>query len=130
MVCYIQQEDSAPVRQNTKGSYQNTLEVQGYVECCSGKEDKTIREKVYVVRKLGQPLLGRPAIERLKLLSRVDFVVTNTETGRIPMETQYQDVFQKSWDISRGVPHTSERRHGSFRSEYTTQNDNAFIPKS
>ena len=94
MVCYTQQEDSAvPVGKTLRGPNTTHLEVQGYVECCLRKEDKTIREKVYVVRKLGQPLLDRPAIERLKLLSRVESVATNTETGRIPIETQYRDVF-------------------------------------
>ena len=50
-----------------------------------GKQDKEVEETVYVVKNLLHPLIGRPAIEGLNLVTKVDLVRTTEDiTAQFP----------------------------------------------
>jgi hypothetical protein len=48
-----------------------------------------LSQRLSVIKHLSQPLLGRPAIEKLQLLRRVDALLTDW----LQMTTQYSEVF-------------------------------------
>ena len=50
----------------------------------------TTEEKIYVIENVRKPLLGRPAITALKLLSRIDSVVEQEES----LIKQFHSVFK------------------------------------
>jgi len=59
-----------------KGAGNNNLTVLGYAEVTISNNKSTIKENVYVVDNLTTPLLGKPAITNLGLISFVDSVGT------------------------------------------------------
>ena len=60
------------------------LEVMGFARLLLGRGGKQTMEKVYVVKNLSTPLLGRPAIVALGLLIRVDSIDMETLKARYP----------------------------------------------
>ena len=82
---------TAPDR-NLHGPNKNLLDVTGYFVCRLQKGECSVEDKVYVVENLSNPLLGRPAIEKLNLLSRIESVRSDKLVPSIV--TEYSDVFQ------------------------------------
>lgn len=93
--------DDAPIRtilsppdKTLKGPNQKPLDVAGSFTCHLQKGDRKIEDRVYVVKDVSHPLLGRPAIERLGLLSKIDWVTTDSASQEARIVSQYPDVFK------------------------------------
>ena len=65
-----------PPQKVLKGPSQNALPVKGQFTGNLALGDHSSKQEVYVVNKLRQPLLGRPAIEALGLLARIREIET------------------------------------------------------
>lgn len=63
-----------PSQKSLKGPNNARLDVVGQFLSTLQRGDKTVQETVYVIKQLTQPLLGRPSIEKLGILSRIDTV--------------------------------------------------------
>ena len=61
-------------KKSLRGPNQMPLEIVGEFPCRLERGDTSVQDTVYVVKRLTSPLLGRPAIERMGLVSRVDRV--------------------------------------------------------
>ena len=68
-----------PAMKTLSGASCTTLQVKGQFNATLKYRDKETTEEVYVVRMLNRPLLGRPAIEALGLVQRVNAVQTKTD---------------------------------------------------
>eukprot|EP00118_Oscarella_pearsei_P023104 m.272463 g.272463 ORF g.272463 m.272463 type:complete len:1311 (+) comp40563_c0_seq3:40-3972(+) len=65
-------KELTPTDQVLRGPSQHRLSAAGTFEALIAKDSTVIQETVYVVKNLRLPLLGRPAIEKLGILRRVD----------------------------------------------------------
>ena len=68
-----------PTRKTLSGPSSKTLPVKGQFTATLRHQDREVTEEVFVVRRLRHALLGRPAIESLGLLCRLDNVQTETD---------------------------------------------------
>ena len=62
-----------------KGAGNNPLEVIGVSEVTISTNSKSVQEKLYVVKNLVTPLLGKPAISKLGLLNSIDEIQVDTD---------------------------------------------------
>ena len=83
----------SPPTKTLKGPNQKPLDVVGSFTCHLQKGDRRIEDRVYVVKDVSQPLLGRPAIERLGLLSRIESITTDSTGQEARIVSQYPDIF-------------------------------------
>ena len=67
-------------KKNLQGPGSNTLAVQGKFTAVVTYKRKKVTEDIYVIQNLRTPLLGRPAIEKLGLLSRVNNIEEKSST--------------------------------------------------
>ena len=72
-----------------KGPDRQPLRVVGQFRCRLGTGQNEVKETLFVVENLTQPLLGRPAIENLALVSRINSVATEENT----FVSEYPEVF-------------------------------------
>ena len=94
------------------GPNQNALQVQGYFKAKLEKEYIAVTETVYVVKDLCTPLVGRPAIVKMKLVTQVDSISEDKK------ETQFPELFnglgriKGSYQIElvAGLPHFIESK--------------------
>ena len=70
-----------PAKKILSGPSKKTLPVKGQFTANLRHQNKEVLEEVFVVRRLRYPLLGRPAIEFLGLISRLSTVQTKTDFG-------------------------------------------------
>ena len=71
------------------GPGQSTLDVKGYFTGELEKDDIKVKQDIYVVHGLQTALLGRPAIEVLQLLARI-----NAVTAKESYKTAYPNLFE------------------------------------
>ena len=69
-----------PSKKNLQGPGSNTLAVQGKFTAVITYKRKKVTEDIYVIQNLRTPLLGRPAIEKLELLSHVNNIEEKSST--------------------------------------------------
>ncbi|KAK3566933.1 hypothetical protein QTP86_005598 [Hemibagrus guttatus] len=65
----------------------HVLDVKGVFSASISKNDKNIEEDIYVVKNLFTPLLGRHAIEKLNLITRLDNITD------CPWQVKYPELF-------------------------------------
>ena len=71
------------------GPCQSALDVKGYSTGELEQDDTKVKQDIYVVHDLQTPLLGRPAIEALQLLARI-----NAVTAKESYKTAYPNLFE------------------------------------
>ena len=81
--------DLLPLDRDLKGPSDNRLQTIGRFIGTFQKESIAVKQNVYVVRHLHKPLLGRPAIERLGLIT---WIGTVKKTGQNPVD-QFSHLF-------------------------------------
>ena len=77
-----------PPTKSLSGTSSKNLEVSGQFSASLKHKDREVEEMVYVVKNLSRSLLGRPAIEALGLIQRVNIVQTKTD-----IEKQFSRLF-------------------------------------
>ena len=98
-----------PPEKTMKGPDRQPLRVVGQFRCRLGTGQKEVKETMFVVENVTQPLLGRIAIENLALVSRIHSVATEENT----FVSEYPEVFS-------GL--------GNLREEYTIRLQDAVKP--
>ena len=78
-----------PLTRKLMGAGQHTLQVEGQFRGCLLYQDKEIYQDIFVVQGLAKPLLGRPAIDALQMVSMVEPVRVAT-----PITAQVHPVVQ------------------------------------
>ena len=76
------------------GAGSKTLPVKGQLLATLKYREKEIAEEVHAVRRLNHPRLGRPAIEALRLVRRVNEVQTKTDIVK-----QFQNLFKSLGEL-------------------------------
>ena len=66
-----------------RGPSKQTLNVRGYITAKLSRDQTEVEDKIYIVKGLQQPLVSRPAIQALNLVSRIEVVQTNSERERV-----------------------------------------------
>ena len=66
-----------------RGPSKQILKVKGFIVAKLAVDHRETEEKIYIVNGLQQPLVGRPAIQSLNLVSRIEVVQTSSEQERI-----------------------------------------------
>lgn len=77
-----------PPNRTLRGPDTHILPVVGQFEATLKKGSQEVQQKLYVVEGLNKPLLGRPAIEELSLLSRINAIQD------VPLTKQFPLLFQ------------------------------------
>ena len=75
-------------KKRLSGPSRKVLPVKGQFKATISSGDLTVEEEIFVVRRLSKPLLGRPAIESLDLLHRV-----NTIESKDKLKKQFYKLF-------------------------------------
>ena len=109
-----------PATKVLSGASSKTLKVKGQFTATLKYQGKEATEEVYAVKKLNRSLLGRPAIEALGLVQRVNAVQT-----QLDIEKQYPKLFEglgklEEESFCKKVPdrtlclhHVASHRHSS-----------------
>ena len=66
-----------------RGPSKQTLNTRGFIIAKLTRGQTEIEDKIYIVKGLQQPLVGRPAIQALNLVSQIEVVQTNSDQERI-----------------------------------------------
>ena len=75
-------------KKRLSGPSHKVLPVKGQFKATISSGDLKVEEEIFVIRRLRKPLLGRPAIESLDLLRRV-----NTIESKENLKKQYPKLF-------------------------------------
>ena len=80
---YDKVRDGPLQKPNRVGPSKQILKVKGFIVAKLAVDHRETEEKIYIVNGLQQPLVGRPAIQSLNLVSRIEVVQTSSEQERI-----------------------------------------------
>ena len=116
-------------KKTLSGPSHTILPVKGQFVATLKKGNQEVREDIFVVRRLRKALLGRPAIESLGLLCRVNMVLSKSDLrqhfpemikglgklkGRVPDSTSYErPTIYPHHSSQSGYPYPSQSERGT-----------------
>ena len=112
-----------PSSKQLSGPSQKSLDVCGQFIASVTMNDRSVQETVYVIRGLQMPLLGRPVIDALKLVTQLDLVNSLEKT----IVHSYQSLFKGLGVIEGGVYNQTSIRSPTIRTSHSTTNTNPIV---